>query len=1212
MQHRHGCHAGIYVASGAILTLDGGTQIQGGPTATAGTLTISRTGEVQVTGAAALDGVAVSDLNPGTTNAGIDVSGAVLTLDDSTAIVGGTVTVESTTGSQLFITTGSGADGATAGGATLNNVTVTDSNTGSDANAGIYVSGGVLTLDGGTAINSADSGTLTIGSASGSQLQITDTVGTGATLNGLIVDDDNTSTGANAGIYVASGVLTLDGGTQIQGGPTATAGTLTISSTGEVQVTGAAALDGVAVSDLNPGTTNAGIDVSGAVLTLDDSTAIVGGTVTVESTTGSQLFITTGSGADGATAGGATLNNVTVTDSNTGSDANAGIYVSGGVLTLDGGTAINSADSGTLTIGSASGSQLQITDTVGTGATLNGLIVDDDNTGTGANAGIYVASGVLTLKGGTQIQGGPTATAGTLTISSTGEVQVTGAAALDGVAVSDLNPGTTNAGIDVSGAVLTLDDSTAIVGGTVTVESTTGSQLFITTGSGADGATAGGATLNNVTVTDSNTGSDANAGIYVSGGVLTLDGGTAINSADSGTLTIGSASGSQLQITDTVGTGATLNGLIVDDDNTGTGANAGIYVASGVLTLKGNTQIQGGPTATAGTLTISSTGEVQVTGAAALDGVAVSDLNPGTTNAGIDVSGAVLTLDDSTAIVGGTVTVESTTGSQLFITTGSGADGATAGGATLNNVTVTDSNTGTGANAGIYVASGAILTLDGGTVIQGTSGTSLGPITNAGTLEIAGPATLLDDNLANSGAFVQVDDGQTLTLNGTTITSGTVNDYSSTLGGTIDVTGNSAIKSANLNNGGVTVASGVTLILDGSTVTGTAITDPGTIKVDSGQTLTLAGTDSINGGIFNFGGGRLTQAPAGGPVLLSAVSIGDINGGNPTPLTLTIAVQTGTFVPVSTTGLTVGTPGVDGTGGETLTLTGSLTNINAALNSGITYSPGSGTSNTVTMTVSDTAGDSAFRTLTLNTAVNGSPTDKITSANGEISANGALLIDITGTTTLISDTLFNNSPGVVKVEAGELLKLEDTGIYNGTVTDNGTIEIVLNSGFSGTAGASVNIGAAGLVQVDSGQTLKLSNATINGGAIHDYNSAGGGTIEVFNSSTIAGTSSTAEASPLRQRAGLRHHRCRPDPDPQQRRRDRLKLHRYRQRRHHRRHRHRHPDAQRRHHQRRHHRRLLQHGWRHHRCHWRKRARRHQHRQCLLDGNGSGRSSSMPR
>ena len=126
------------------------------------------------------------------------------------------------------------------------------------------------------------------------------------------------------------------------------------------------------MSDLNAGT---GIDVSGAVLTLDDDTVISGGTLTVEIASGSQLLITAGAGADGATAGGATLDDVTVTDNNTGADASAGIYVSGGVLTLDGGTALNGSGSGTLTIASTSGSQLKITNTDGSGATLNGSLL---------------------------------------------------------------------------------------------------------------------------------------------------------------------------------------------------------------------------------------------------------------------------------------------------------------------------------------------------------------------------------------------------------------------------------------------------------------------------------------------------------------------------------------------------------------------------------------------------------------------------------------------------------------------------------------------------------------------------------------------------------------------------------------------------------------------------------------------------------------------
>ena len=77
--------------------------------------------------------------------------------------------------------------------------------------------------------------------------------------------------------------------------------------------------------------------------------------------------------------------------------------------------------------------------------------------------------------------------------------------------------------------------------------------------------------------------------------------------------------------------------------------------------------------------------------------------------------------------------MESTSGSQLLITAGPGSasDGATAGGATLDAVSVADNSTST-ATPGIDVASGAVLHLEGGTTITGVSGATM---TLAGTLE---------------------------------------------------------------------------------------------------------------------------------------------------------------------------------------------------------------------------------------------------------------------------------------------------------------------------------------------------------------------------------------------------------------------------------------------------------------------------------------------
>ena len=156
--------------------------------------------------------------------------------DDSMTVTGGSLKVDST--SQLVITAGTGT------GATLDAVTVTDSNAGADANAGIYVSGAILTLDGGTAINSADSGTLTIGGTSTLDIESLHDSGTpgspDAKLDGIIVTDGNAtaySTTTNSGIEISEAtsgaILTLDGGSQIN---STDGGTLTIGSSGTLDV----------------------------------------------------------------------------------------------------------------------------------------------------------------------------------------------------------------------------------------------------------------------------------------------------------------------------------------------------------------------------------------------------------------------------------------------------------------------------------------------------------------------------------------------------------------------------------------------------------------------------------------------------------------------------------------------------------------------------------------------------------------------------------------------------------------------------------------------------------------------------------------------------------------------------------------------------------------------------------------------------------------
>ena len=88
--------------------------------------------------------------------------------------------------------------------------------------------------------------------------------------------------------------------------------------------------------------------------------------------------------------------------------------------------------------------------------------------------------------------------------------------------------------------------------------------------------------------------------------------------------------------------------------------------------------------------------------------------------------------------------------------------------------------------------------------------------------------------------------------------------------GSINVTGPSTISDASLNNGVVTIASGVTLTLDNDTVNGTTFTGTAsgaTIQIDDGTVLTL--TDAtINGGAVGDG-----TPSNGSPALFGSIDI---------------------------------------------------------------------------------------------------------------------------------------------------------------------------------------------------------------------------------------------------------------------------------------------------------------------------------------------------
>ncbi|WP_280705032.1 VCBS domain-containing protein [Bradyrhizobium sp. BR13661] len=615
----------------------------------------------------------------------------------------------------------------------------------------------------------------------------------------------------------------------------------------------------------------------------------------------------------------------------------------------------------------------------------------------------------------------------------------------------------------------------------------------------------------------------ANSGlIELSGGTLTLD--TGIANAG-GTVQVDSVA---TLVADAVtidgGTLAILGTLELDGTS---------LIENGTLNNSGAVNVEGAVEFANETVSNSSLGKIEVFADATLtvdkgsiinnsgnlivDAHAEMILNDATINGGaVKGTGTIDVTGDSTIDSGATLSVATVTADAKL----------TLDGVTVSGSTITD-------NASIELDN--TVKLQDGAEIKG------GPVTNNGTLEVAGPATLLNDVVTNNGT-VKVDGGQTLTLSGTEISSGAINGT-----GTIDVTGNSKIDGgATLSTSAVTVEAGTTLTLDTATVDGTTISDKGSITVDG--TVKLTGGAVIKGGSSVFapkGGSPATVEFNWGQLGTSFTVLGspqqvvatDGRGGTVSSAGGVFQLRdqgsgwagnfaTGTHLlwdsgagpditikfaaPVSSAGAQIQADYFGGFTAEIIAYDLGGNVIGTVSADGVSTSSGDGSA--IFIDFVSSSADVAMVKFLLTSATY-SPNDFAIGpvqfsenasfgGSGPIINNGTLKIE--GPATLLDDIVTNH--GTVTVDVGQTLTLSGTEISGGSIAGAGTIDITGGSAIDGGATLSTSF-----VTVESLQALMLDAMTVDGATITDKGSVElDATVTLKGGAKIQGTSAVVK------------------------------------------------------------------------------------------------------
>ena len=835
--------------------------------------------------------------------------------------------------------------------------------------------------------------------------------------------------------------------------PLSSSQTVGFLGAGTVNLTGGGTLSGITTSattvgigggTLNLNSSSAPFTVSGSGTLSLSNGAIVNALGTTEQVDGTSAKITVDGSGTQLNTGFQTLvgnaANGSLTAQNHG-QLNAGTFLLMGT---------NNGSSGTLTVQSGG--------TVTSPSGVLGFLAGSTGAATVSGTGSAWNNGTLDLGGLTGSGAGGT---GTLTVGSGGAVKATGATTIwTGGSSITINGGTLTTGTLASnGAVGSINlQADPASGQALVINGTGGSGTYAGTISGAGSILKTGASVETLSGINTFTGST-----IINGGSIVLGGATALQNS---TVAIG------------VNNGLNLNGLSAATIGGLSGSGA-LNLGATSLSVGGNNQstsYAGSLSATSGAITKQGTGTLTLSGGGSIDSLTVGQgtlavtggtLNLTDSSFGLNVGGGGSLTISGGAVVNATpgaslvdnsasITVSGTgtqlnTGSEILV-----AQGAS-GSLTVQNQGLMTGNISaigfaTGSSGNLLIQSGGVVTFNGSGlgVLAGATGTAtvtgVGSTWNNSSLGIGGfsggqnggtgTLTIANGGAVNSAATTVYTNGSSITINGGTLTTGTLasNGAVGSINLQADPTGGHALTingqfvsntfAGAISGSGSLVMGGFagTQILTGvNTYTGTSLVTAGTLVQSGGSnksTITAA-----NGGAFVANGGT-TLSPLNGFGAITAQAGGTVEYDN--------ATLNGGFLSGSGTQLIAG-------GGATF--------------NGTTVNLGT----TVTQ-----SGVAAFNDVTMNGhVVNGAA---LSWSGGSIGSGGELDINNTvNASGLTSNGQIDIAPGGTLAVSGT-----DLALGNGSRTFVGSV---------GTHGGSITL-TGGVLDLDGG--LLVNNGTISG------------------------------------------------------------------------------------------------------------------------------------